>query len=190
MPKIVSEETIFSATISVYSERGYVQSSMSEIAAFAGINETTLFRRFGTKAELIARALTDLLSKSPFARLGLSVDLEADLTGIVSAYRETNAAFGKAVLNLMSEVPRHPELRPAGAVLRENLGRAAMIIDAHQKAGRLVSEPPIELLNRLIAPLVMRAGYGRAFGEPSDGDGDPKAYVASFLRGAAAKHRP
>ena len=79
MPKVINESVIFLATISVYSKHGYTETSMAEIAKLAKINEVTLYRRYETKSALLVTALQDLLSKSSFAKIKYSGNLEFDL---------------------------------------------------------------------------------------------------------------
>lgn len=183
MPKVVNEDEVFATTAKIYAECGYVNTSMKDIAGRAAINETTLFRRYGSKHALIVTALVDLLAKSEFGQVTYSGDVETDLMNLVSAYSKTNMLFGGAVVNLISDVPRHEELRPAGAVLMANLTRASEIIRKHQNTGKLVSLPPMVLLSSLISPIAMRAGFERAFGGGAENQFDPQVHINSFLRG-------
>ena len=164
MPKVIAKSQIFSAAVSIYSKQGYAETSMVDIAKLAKINEVTLYRRYDKKSVLLVAALSDLLSKSAFAKIKYSGDLETDLCDIVSAYIQTNALYGASVFNLMSEISRYEKLRPAASSLLTNTANAAKIIAGHQSAGRLVSGPPLVLLNKLIAPLMMQASYERCFG--------------------------
>ncbi len=57
MPKVVDETRIFTATMDRLMAHGYDGATTREIAAAAGINEVTLFRRYGSKAGLVERAI-------------------------------------------------------------------------------------------------------------------------------------
>lgn len=50
-------EAVYAATISELSARPYADISVETIAARAGVHKTTVYRRWGTKAELVAQAL-------------------------------------------------------------------------------------------------------------------------------------
>jgi AcrR family transcriptional regulator len=183
MPKLIRDDALFEATVAVFAERGYAAATTREIAARAGVNEVTLFRRFGTKEALITAALADRLAASPFARTAATDDVEADLTALAQAYDETFRSYGGAVLTLLAEAPRHPELRAAVATLLPNLERAAAMIRAHQAAGRLADGDPFGQVIELMAPL-LAAGLWARTGALSPAPQPAAASVArTFLDG-------
>ena len=51
-------EAVFAATIEELSGRSYADASIESIAARAGVHKTTVYRRWGTKAELVTQVLT------------------------------------------------------------------------------------------------------------------------------------
>lgn len=51
-------EAVFAATIDELTERSYAEACIESIAARAGVHKTTVYRRWGTKAELVTQALT------------------------------------------------------------------------------------------------------------------------------------
>jgi AcrR family transcriptional regulator len=67
MPKYIDEDKLFEATVAVFAECGYRATTTQEIARRAGVNEVTLFRRYGAKAALINTALTHVLAETSFA---------------------------------------------------------------------------------------------------------------------------
>jgi AcrR family transcriptional regulator len=50
-------EAVFAATLGELSEGSYAEASIESIAARAGVHKTTIYRRWGTKAELVTQAL-------------------------------------------------------------------------------------------------------------------------------------
>jgi AcrR family transcriptional regulator len=50
-------ESVFAAAIAELSDRGYADISVESIAARAGVHKTTVYRRWGSKPELIRQAL-------------------------------------------------------------------------------------------------------------------------------------
>ncbi len=185
MPKVIDVSLIHKAALDVFSERGYEAATTKEIARRAGVNEVTLYRRFGTKAELIKAALGAELSTSPFGHLTASDDVMADITAIAAAYLETFNSFGAVVMMTMAEVAKTPEFRDALAALMPNLQNAAEIIARHQAAGRITPGNPFSKLLALIAPLAMTGFLARIGGGPvSDLDQiDPAEVAGDFLRG-------
>ena len=186
MPKRIDIDRLFDATVRVFAERGYEAATTQEVARQAGVNEVTLFRRYGCKAELIRAALTHCLAGSPFSRLAASGDVRADLAAIVDAYRETYRAFGGAVLTLLNETSRHPELRDAVSVLMPNLRSAARIIATHQAQGRLRAGNPLQQLAFLISPVMGAGLWVRTGVEVPSFELDTTAIVDAFLDGHRA----
>lgn len=183
MPKRIDIDSLFEATVSVFAERGYDSATTQEVARRAGVNEVTLFRRYGSKARLIEAALTHCLAKSPFGHVAASGDVRVDLAAIVEAYRKTYKSYGGAVFTLLAEVSRHPELRRTVSLLMPNLHKAAQIIAEHQNRGRIRPGDPLQKLAFLIAP-VMGAGLWARTGVRVDAfEIDTPTIVDAFLSG-------
>jgi AcrR family transcriptional regulator len=56
---------VLSATLEVFAELGYAGMSVEAVAARAGVNKTTVYRRWPTKAELLGAALFSLRDEEP-----------------------------------------------------------------------------------------------------------------------------
>ncbi|AKK28185.1 TetR/AcrR family transcriptional regulator [Mycobacterium sp. EPa45] len=186
MPKRIDEDDLFQTTVAVFAECGYRATKTQEIAARAGINEATLFRRYGAKAALINTALTHVLADSSFASVAISDDVTADLTALVRSYIETAQRYGGAVVTLLAEIPRNPELREAITALMPNLVNAANVIAAHQDNGRLAPGDPLHKLVALIGPLLVFGLWARTGAAPAVPDIDAGRVVAEFLDGHRA----
>jgi len=61
--RVVSE--VLEATLQVFAEQGYGGLSVEVVAARAGVNKTTIYRRWASKAELLAAALLSLRDEDP-----------------------------------------------------------------------------------------------------------------------------
>ena len=186
MPRQIDTDKLFETTVAVFAERGYQAATTQEIARRSGVNEVTLFRRFGGKAALIDAALTHTLARSPFARLTVTDDLTTDLVALVEAFTETVRRHGDATLVLLTEIPRHPELREATSALMPNQQAAARVIQAHQDRGELIEGEPMRMLNSLIAPLMVAALWQRTGNTPLGPEDTPEAIVGTFLNGHRA----
>ena len=53
-----TQNKIIDATMSLVMEKGYTSTTTKDIAKKAEVNECTIFRRFGSKKEIIAAAMT------------------------------------------------------------------------------------------------------------------------------------
>ena len=152
MPKAIDENRVFEVTATLFVRHGYAGTKTKEIAEAAGVNEATLFRRYGSKAMLIGAAMGHQWRDVPLADLGPSNDLEADLVTIVEAYLETNRLLGAIVPALLVELARSADLRDAFGAALDNVRGLAAILQHHQTAGRLRAEAPMTALVALIGP--------------------------------------
>lgn len=186
VPKRIDEDELFRAAVTVFAESGYRATTTQEIAKRAGVNEVTLFRRYGDKASLINAALTRVLADTSFARVETTDDVRADLIALVRAYAQTVQTYGGAVMTLLTEASRHPELREAMAALMPNLLNAARLVEAHQDSGHLAEGDPMQKVVMLIAPQLVSSLWARAGAEVPGPEFDPDAVVAAFLNGHRA----
>ncbi len=186
MPKVIDLDSLFHAVVRVFAEHGFGAATTKEMASRAGVNEVTLYRRFGTKAALIEAALSHVLARTPFGRLEASDDVRADLAAIVRAYARTNQSYGDAVVTLLTEIPRHPELRAAVSTLLPNLQRAARIVAIHQERGSIGSGDPFQKVVFLIAPMLAEGLWRRGGAETGAPAFDPVAVADAFLQGHRA----
>lgn len=183
MPKVINIDSLFHATVQLFAERGYEAMTTQEIARRADVNEATLFRRYGSKANLLKMALTHCLANSPFADLNISDNIEKDLIAIVEAYQRTFQSFGGAVMTLMIETSRHPEIQTANAALLPNIKNALEIIQTHQNNGNLSSGDPMQKLTMLLAPVMVQGIYGKSGIQMNSRNMSPKDIVHGFLEG-------
>ena len=185
MPRVAPDEQIFSAAITVMAERGYDGATTRRIAEAAGINEVTLFRRYGNKASLLRAAmLAELEQFGGEAGLPSSDDVAADLEAIVRGYQGLMSRRARLVPILLAELPRHPELAEVAEVPRRLLSAICDLVARHQAAGRLVAEPPFNGVAALLAPLLVPAMLGEHAPEGSRAKSfDPVAHVRRFLDG-------
>lgn len=186
MPRYIDVDGLFDITVTVFAECGYRATTTQEIARRAGVNEVTLFRRYGNKATLINSALTHALANSPFARVVATDDIRGDLLALVTAYAETVQKYVGAVVTLAVEVPRNPELGTAMAALMPNLHNAAQVIETHQTQGQLAPGDPYQKLVMLLGPLMAAGLWSRTGAEALASQLDFGALVAAFLDGHRA----
>lgn len=183
MPKIIEEEKVFTATVKVFVANGYENTTIKNIAGEAGINEATLYRKYGTKASLIERALEDRLSDTPLDRLVYTGDLNADLLAIVQAHLETHQAHSEILSALLSQVPQHSELKNTLARPLAHIGNVIKIIRQYQMQGLLKEEHPVVTVSTLLGPIIVSQMFERAMGNLPNMVIIPHKYVDHFLHG-------
>ncbi len=189
MPKVVDEAGIFAAAIERLMARGYDGATTRDIADAAGVNEVTLFRRYGSKASLFEQAIASRLAETPLSRLAYTGDLEADLLSIVQAYLLTNEAHGDIIPIILIEMPRHPDLRSSMGAPWKNLQGVIGIVQRYQHDGLLGAEHPLSVIGSLLGPVMISQMFRRANLALEAPTVDPKAHVDAFLRGRE-RHLP
>ncbi len=109
-----TRESILQAAARVFSQKGYAGATTRAIAAEAGVNEVTLFRHFGKKANLLM-AVIERFSALPglgtALREQLSGDYRQDLLQIGSYFLAMMNRNRRAILMTMCEAQRSPEVR-------------------------------------------------------------------------------
>lgn len=109
---MVSE--VLSATLTVFAEQGYAGLSVEAVALRAGVNKTTVYRRWPTKSELLGAALMSLREDEPPPPNTGSV--REDLIELVGRVAQRMATPSwRAVMNSLVLGNADPELQ---AVLR------------------------------------------------------------------------
>lgn len=190
MPRRIDEERLFETVVELWVREGYAGTTTRAVAEGAGVNEVTLFRRYGGKGELVVAALRHRLAAVPLRDVAATEDLRADLLSVVRAYQETFEQVGALFPLLLVEAGRHPELRPALQTANENLQSVAQVLAHHQAGGRLRAEDPLTTTTSLLGPLFVR-GLAASV-TPEAPSLDPEDYVEGFLggRGRSARDRP
>jgi AcrR family transcriptional regulator len=103
---------IRTAILTVLADAGYAGLTMDAVAAEAGVGKATIYRRWRTKSELVADAVSSLRAGPDTApdTGSLETDLRILLHWMVAA---VNGPLGVATLSLLSALPHEPELRDA-----------------------------------------------------------------------------
>jgi len=185
MPKIIDDENVYRVTVELFVKHGYESATAKKIAAAAEIHEATLFRKYGSKENLIGAAFDHLFPDTPLASVVYTGDLRADLLAIVEAYMETNEAYGEIVPSLLVQAGQYPELRNTLERLLANIQNITKIIRQYQEEGLLIEEFPQITVSVLIGPVMARQLFRNAVSESSALLIDQQAYVDAFLRGRA-----
>lgn len=183
MAKNVSDQQILDAALQTIIEHGYSGATTRQIAEAAGVNEVTLFRRFGSKKNMLLASIEKRVEEFEAEGLCFTGDVEADLTRIVTLHNCFSDAKGKLFPVLMAELPRQPELtevlqKPVSIILQ-----ITKIIEQHQKAGNLTPKDPSHLVASLIAPLILTKLMAEVHGPELIKPIEIKSHVQAFLQG-------
>jgi AcrR family transcriptional regulator len=171
---------VLAATLDLLGKRGYEAMTTKEIAAQAGVNEVTLFRRWRTKAAIVAEALQDFgATETPTPDTGsLQTDLLELLRGIITRIQ---TPLGKVIDQIVVGHYPQPELEEVRrAYWRDRFSRAEAIIQRAKDRGELPLEVDAHfLIEAAIGPILVRAN---ATDQPLD-DQLPEKIVALLLYG-------
>ncbi len=173
-------QAVLAATLELLRQRGYEGMTTKDIAALAGVNEVSLFRRWGTKAAIVAEALQDYSAlETPTPDTGnLRDDLLELLRRIIA---RTQTPLGQAISHIVVGYNSQPELEEVRhAYWRDRLSRANAIVERAKTRGELSEEVDADfLVEAAIGPLLART---QATNRPLD-DHLPEQVVALLLYG-------
>lgn len=183
MPKRIPDEQLLHAAVRVVVQRGFQGATTKQIAAEAGVNEVTLFRRFGSKAELLREAVRREAEAFTTNRVTPTGDLRADLESVVAGYQDLMSRLGPLVPVVLSEAARGPELKEVIAEPAKMLMSVAVLLGHYQRLGALKPEPPLAAVSSLLGPILVTAMASHASGMPALGTLDPAEYIDRYLEG-------
>ncbi|MFD9433001.1 TetR/AcrR family transcriptional regulator [Streptomyces sp. NPDC060002] len=144
------------AVTDLVAERGYGNFTVGDVAARAGVADTSVYRRWGTLEALLTDvAITRLTAGSPIPDTGsVAGDLRAYATGVA---RDISGSDGLAVLRLVVALSSAGE---AGSESRDRFlaERTRQLQDMLDRARERGERPPdaLEVVDHVLAPLYIR----------------------------------
>lgn len=188
------KERLLEAAAKLYAEAGYRGATTRRIAQEAGVNELTLFRHFGSKAELLHSAIGSCQEGT--LDLGLPFEPGDPVREIEewAAQRLANIRQHSGLIRTaLGEIQEHPDLiRPSehpmacsGDHLSRYLGKLRAL-----GVTRVAFDPRAAatmFLSTLFVDALMRDVMPGLFGE--DPEADLAEYVRTFLRGIGVEVR-
>ncbi|MFC0037759.1 TetR/AcrR family transcriptional regulator [Actinomadura rayongensis] len=148
------------AVTDLVGERGYGEFTVGDVAARAGVADTSVYRRWGTLEALLTDvALTRLQAQSPMPDTGtLAGDLHAYAAQVA---REITGPDGLAVLRLVVALSNRGErgLRARDDFLAERARLVQGMLDRARERGE---QPPdaLGVLDHVMAPMYIRVLFG------------------------------
>jgi AcrR family transcriptional regulator len=188
MPKIVDDEIVYMAVMRSIIARGYAGATTKQIAAIAEVSEMTLFRKYGSKAQLVIQALVSILDQMNFSEMvRYSGDVFADLSQIVDHYQKLVKQHGPFMIVLLAEIPRYPELAELVEAQFQIVQNIEELISRYQAEGVLQKEPPLHTVAALIGPLVYTEVMQNAIPKFNIPSTDVSTHIKFFMEGRHLK---
>lgn len=147
---------VLRATSEELSRVGYAALRIEDVARRSEVNKTTIYRRWPTKAELVAAALQSLSIQPEVTDTGT---LRGDLLSYLRRYAAFAASsLGRGISRMMLAERTHPELDPIARALRERYRRSrAAIVERGVARGELPAGTSAALVAELVfAPVYVR----------------------------------
>lgn len=176
-------QRILSAALKVLADAGVHGTTTRAIADVAGVNEVTLFRRFGTKAELLRLAITHRFQTVMLTSVRFTGDLEGDLVRLASQYRQALETFGPLARVVLSEIAHSPELQSSVKTAQGFYREIAGLFLRYQASGELEREPEWWMVTSFLGPLAMPFVIHEIAPTDVDFPFDAGMYVRRFLDG-------
>lgn len=184
MPKIIADHAVYRATLTTLVERGYAGATTKLIAEAAGVNEGTLFRKYGSKPQLINAAIAECAFQLDPESIRYTGDVTADLTRAAEGYAQSIRNSSGLFPVIMSEMARYPELRPTVAAPHKVIREMAALITRYLDGGELVTdEDPLQAVACFLGPLIIIGMLQHASAEIAPAALDLARHVERFVRG-------
>lgn len=185
-------DALLNAALEVIAHKGLRGATTRAIAQQAGVNEVTLFRRYGNKTGLIRAAVQKRAGLLRQNGVQYSGDLEQDLLQLTREYQKALNTLGPVLRVLIFEFPRHPELSAVLDGPRQLFREIAALLLRYQQEGKLRPEPISTLLPALIGPLVLPylvPDLGLMLLQTEFAALEPETHVRNFLEGRGMEAR-
>jgi AcrR family transcriptional regulator len=183
VPKVISDEAVYRATLRVLEERGYAGATTRLIAEAAEINEATLFRKYGSKPALVVASVRESAFAVDESATAYTGDLVQDLLRAAEGYATALERGGHLFALIMTELARYPELRQTMRGPQSVTRRLAGLIAQYQHEGALVTEEdPLQAVASFLGPLIVTNLLQSAKPEGAPGPVDLEAHVRRFAK--------
>jgi len=198
----VKQQRILQSAIALFAEKGYANTSTSEIAKLSGVAEGTIFRHYGTKENLLLSAIVPFLKESfpvlaqelfedvhPSRQAGFKEFIRALYLNRLHFLRENKEIFRVVVKEFVYRDELREELLAyAKQGLEGNLFRA---MDHYKAMGELPDRPNAQILNQIVPYFFSRFVIRFVLSpvEPEIDDDTEADAVAEFIAGGLGFRR-
>ncbi|MFG1804939.1 TetR/AcrR family transcriptional regulator [Streptomyces sp. NPDC049040] len=150
---------VHQAVTDLISERGYGNFTVGEVAARAGVADSSIYRRWGSLESLLGDvALTRLNARSPMPDTG---SLDGDLRTYAAAVaREITGPDGLALVRLAVALSGNGQASQARDDLRDERTRQLQsMLDRSRERGEPAPDA-LDVLDHILAPMYIRVLFG------------------------------
>lgn len=142
------DTAILAAALDVLAEHGYDAMTMDEVAKRAGAGKATVYRRWSSKADLVAQAVAQVGSDEPSAEdLPDTGTLRGDLLALMRPQGEEESARVLAITGgLASMLAREPALADvaSAALIGPFVGSQRILIQRAVRRGEVAADVDVE----------------------------------------------
>lgn len=180
-------ERVLEVALEALAERGFQGLSVPEVAERAGLNKTSVYRRWPTKEALVAAALESALGHA--AALPDKGSLHADLVAFAqTAVAFVTAPLGRAVMRTLLADAENPEVRAiADQMLAAQRSGPRALFRRAQERGELAADADVTMALTVVAGAILH----RSFIEQKSVSKDfVSRLVALVVRGLGAAPKP
>jgi len=174
-----TETAILDAAQEMFTAYGYGATTTRALAERAGVNEVTVFRRFGSKSGVLralGRRVADQSAGTAAVDLSDDLDLRAALTALARSEVDSALRFGGLALRLAFEAQSQPEVAEMiGAGTGGNLAALTGFLQMRQDRGELRADVSADLLAEGFFALTSSFVLGRILTGDRLGAGDATA---------------
>lgn len=172
---------VLSAAIAELARSGYGALRVEDVADLAGVNKTTVYRRWPTKGDLVAAAVRAVAGHhEPPPDTGTARGDLVEMLGRAIAFART--AEGRAITRLITAEGGDPDVDRLSRSLRDSvMDQRSHIIVRAQERGELPKGLDVQMMiDAIFSPVMMRV---LRFGEEVDGP-TAAAFVDLIITGA------
>jgi AcrR family transcriptional regulator len=147
---------VLEVTLQQLAAHGYERLSVPEVATLAGLNKTSVYRRWATKADLVREALT--VSMGSAADVPNTGNLRTDLLLLARvAMGFVGSPLGMGVIRMLLAEGAHPDIRDlAASMFRQQEVVAPLVLFQRAMArGELAPDTDVKLALTTIAGALM-----------------------------------
>lgn len=154
MPRKMSPEAdaaILDATMRLLGEAGYARLTIEGVSAAAGVAKTTIYRRYGDKADLVAAALARVRVLDAPPATG---DARADMVSLVRRFQALMQSPARTMLaTLLAEEHHSPELlaRFRERLIEPSRAQARAALEAARERGEIRADADLDLIMDMLA---------------------------------------
>lgn len=173
----VKQKQVLAASLTLFAEQGFANTTTTQIAARAGVAEGTVYRRYHTKDELLSALLKPLVTvvlPQLMHEFAQQVATMQNLTRrqLVAALIENRTAFlaanwqvGKILINemMVREDLRRSVIQSAGPIIQETLFPVLNQLRQRQELGGLPNEMVVQFILGTVLTNLLRASTENDF---------------------------